>query len=331
MDRPGRQWKDGANLSSANAISAEMKSDNWKKMFFQHKIETVLVFALLLIGVSVLPSVAAGSTEGTLLRGFDVPQHFSHCCNPAGAVYWPIGVAFSGQNLWYSQPGVASPEDIFLTTTSGVLLKTLSSINSAGAIAWDGSNLWVGIFSISSCSSSVSGCGLVFQVNPTTGAVVKTLDLTSIFAADNMGLCNFIDGLSFDPATGTLWVSPDIGCATLFTNNPCSIGFAYNVDTSGKLLHRIQFPFGVAGVAKVGNSLYTATCGFARGPRTIVKTTLEGEVLSSFPTVSVSGNHESAEGLGFDPTTFAPNCALWAVQDYGDNFDASLAAYQVAC
>jgi hypothetical protein len=300
-------------------------------MLFQQKIEAVLVFALLLIGISVLPTVAAGSTEGTLLRGFDVPQHFNHCCNPTGAVYWPIGVAFNGQNLWYSQPGVASTKDIFLTTTSGGLLSTLSSINSAGALAWDGSNLWVGIFSATACTSSVSGCGLVFQVNPATGAVLKTLDLTSIFAADNMGLCNFIDGLDFDPATGTLWVSPDIGCAFEFTNNVCSIGFAYNVDTSGKLLHRIQFPFGVSGVAKVGNFLYTATCGFAPGMRTIVKTSPDGEVVSSFPTVSVSGNHESAEDLSFDPVTFAPNCALWAVQTYGRDFDASLAAYQIAC
>src|SRR5438128_10521307 len=300
-------------------------------MLFQQKIEAVLVFALLLIGISVLPSVAAGSTQGTLLRGFDVPQHFNHCCNPTGAVYWPIGVAFNGQNLWYSQPGVSSTQDIFLTTASGALLSTLSSINSAGALAWDGTNVWVGIFSISSCTSSVSGCGLIFEVNPATGAVLKTLDLTSIFAADNMGLCNFIDGLDFDSATGTLWVSPDIGCAFQFTNNVDSIGFAYNVDTSGKLLSRIQFPFAVSGVAKVGRFLYAATEGFAPGMRTIVKTTLQGKVVSSFPTVSVSGNHESAEDLSFDPVTFAPNCALWVVQDYGRGLDASLAAYQIAC
>ena len=297
-------------------------------MLFQQKMEAVLVFALLLIGISVLPSVAAGSTEGALLRGFDVPQHFN---NQPPAVYWPIGVAFNGQNLWYSQPGFTSTKDIFLTSTSGVLLSTLSSINSAGALAWDGSNLWVGIFSGTTCNSSVSGCGLVFQVNPTTGAVSKTLDLTPIFSADNMGLCNFIDGLDFDAATGTLWVSPDIGCALEFTNNACSIGFAYNVDTSGKLLQRVQFPFGVSGVEKVGNFLYTATCGFAPGMRTIVKTTLEGEVVSSFPTLSVSGNHETAEDLSFDPVTFAPNCALWVVQFYGGDLDASLAAYQIAC
>ncbi len=160
---------------------------------------------------------------------------------------------------------------------------------------------------------------------------MKTLDLSEIFAADGLGGCNIIDGLDIDPATGTLWVSPDIGCNFIFTNNACSIGFAYNIDTSGNLLRKVQFPFGVSGVAKVGRFLYTATCGFAPGMRTIVKTTLEGEVVSSFPTISVSGNHESAEDLAFDPATFAPNCALWVVQDYGKNLDASLAAYQIAC
>ena len=301
-------------------------------MLFQQKIETVLVFALLLIGVSVLPSVAAGSTEGTLLRGFDVPKHFITCCNgPNGADYWPIGVAFDGNNLWYSQPD-NSAADIFQTTTSGVLLRTLTSVSHAGALAWDGSNLWVGIFdAITPCTSNTSGCDLIFQVNVATGAVLKTLDVTAIFAADNEGFCGAIDGLDFDLATGTLWVSPDIGCAFAFTNNVDSIGFVYNIDTSGKLLNRIQFPFGVAGVDKVGKFLYTATEGFAPGMRTIVKTTLQGNVVSSFPTVSVSGNHESAEDLAFDPVTFAPNCALWAVQDYGRDFDASLAAYQVAC
>jgi len=278
--------------------------------------------------ISISPILVRG--DGNRLRGFDVPATTPFGHNALPSIYWPIGVALNGNNLWYSQPCHCT-QDIFETTTNGVLLRTLTEVSQAGALAWDGSSLWIGIFSDKTCESSVSGCGLVYQVNPTTGAVLKTLDLTSIFVADNMGFCDFIDGLSFDQATGTLWVSPDIGCASAFTNNPCSIGFVYNVDTSGNLLRRVQFPFGVSGVAKIGNSLYTATCGFAPGMRTIVKTTLAGQVLSSFPTLSVSGNRESAESITFDPVTFAPNCALWAVQDYGFPFDASLAAYQIAC
>ena len=65
--------------------------------------------------------------------------------------------------------------------------------------------------------------------------------------------------------------------------------------------------------------------------RPIIKTTLDGTVISTFYTVGVSVRHESAEDLAFDPVTFAPACALWTVQDYGIPFDASLAAYQIAC
>lgn len=296
------------------------------------RIRPALVSALLILVISLSPSVSAAPTEGALLRGFDVPKHFTHFFSgQTGAFYWPIGLAFDGKNIWYSQPD-ASASDIFQTSTSGNLLKTLTSINAAGALAWDGANLWVGIFNITTCISNTSGCDLLFQVNPSTGAVLKTLDISTIFAADGLGGCNAIDGLDFDPATGTLWVSPDLGCSIGLTNNPCLVGFVYNVDTSGKLLQRIQFPCGVAGVDKVGKFLYTVQeQPNGGGPRRIVKSTLDGRFVSSFNTTSVSGNHESAEDLAFDPVTFAPSCALWAVQDYGSNADASLAAYQIAC
>jgi hypothetical protein len=305
-----------------------------KIMSSPRKIGPFLAPALLILVISISPSVSATTTTGTLLRGFDVPFHFTHFIDgPTGAFYWPVGIAFDGTNLWYSQPD-ASPSDIFQTSTSGVLLKTLTSINAAGALAWDGANLWVGVFNDTSCSSPTSGCSLIFQVNPSTGAVLKTLDISAIFAADGLGGCNIIDGLDFDSSTGTLWVSPDIGCSFAISSSPCLVGFVYNIDTSGNLLKRLQLPCGVAGVAKVGQFLYTVQeQPNGSGPRRIVKTTLDGQFISSFNTTSVSGNHESAEDLAFDRVTFAPSCALWAIQHYGSapNIDASLAAYQVPC
>lgn len=297
------------------------------------KIGPALASALLILVISLSPSVSAATTEGTLLRGFDAPFTFKHFGGPTGAFYWPIGIALAGTNLWYSQPD-ASASDIFQTSTSGVLLKTLTSINAAGGLAWDGANLWVGIFNGTACASTTRGCSLIFQVNPSSGAVLKTVDVTPIFAADGLLGCNIIDGLDFDSATGTLWVSPDIGCSFVVSSGPCLVGFVYNVDTSGNLLKRLQLPCGVAGVAKVGKFLYTVQeQPNGHGPRRIVKTTLDGRFVSSFNTTSVSGNRESAEDLAFDPVTFAPSCALWAVQDYGSspNLEASLAAYQIAC
>jgi hypothetical protein len=249
------------------------------------------------------------------------------------SIYWPIGVTFDGKNLYYSQPCQCT-SGIFYTTTSGVLIKTFSEVSQVGALAWDGSHLWTGSFLVngSTCISGTTGCAYITEIDPMTGFAIRTVDLSSIFAADQE--CSAIDGLSYDSSTGSFWVSPDIGCAIQFTSDPCSIGFVYNIDASGNLIKRLQEPFGVAGDAKVGNYLYMVTCGTSGptgGSRMINKTTLDGTLVSSFTTVSVSGNRESAESIAFDPTTFAPNCALWSVQDYGFPFDASLAAYQIAC
>jgi hypothetical protein len=204
-------------------------------MFSFTKLRLLLLSCLtLLVGLSL--SVAPVLADGNVLRSFDAPKVFP----PGAAIYYPIGVASDGTNLYYSQPA-NSPGDIFYITHTGTLIRTLVSVLNAGALAWDGSNLWVGLFSktATTCSPGVSGCALIYEVDPSTGNVIKTVDISQIFAADQE--CNVIDGLSFDPSSGTLWVSPDVGCAFAFTNNVCSIGFAYNVDTSGNLIQRLQF------------------------------------------------------------------------------------------
>jgi hypothetical protein len=294
-----------------------------------HKVRLVLIATALIFGVSTSSIVVRA--DGNLLRGFDVPATvpFSQGNGGVGsAIYWPIGVSFDGKNLWYSQPCDCT-SDIFHATTDGVLLNTLHEVNQAGALAWDGTHLWVASATRAdqTCTAGSTGCAFITEVDVTTGNPIKVIDISAVFAPDQM--CGFIDGLSWDTATGTLWVSPDIGCAIAFTSDPCHIGFIYNIDTSGTLLKRLQLPYSVAGVAKVGNNLYDVTC--ATSPRSIYKTDLDGNVISSFSSISVSGNHESPESVAFDPVTFAPNCALWTVQDYGIPFDASLAAYQIAC
>ncbi len=296
------------------------------------RIRLALIAGLLTFVVSA-SSMGTVRADGTILRGFDVPALVPQ--SPTGssvspAIYWPIGVAFDGKNLWYSQPCDCT-SDIFQTTTRGTLLGTLREVNQAGALAWDGSHLWVAVASrlATTCTVGVAGCAFMTEVDVTTGNPIKVVDISAIFAPDQE--CNFIDGLDFD-SSATFWVSPDIGCAFAFTNNPCSIGFVYNVDTSGNLLKRVQLPFGVAGVAKVGSFLYMVTCGTSTsGGRLVHKTTLDGTVVSTFVATTITGNRESAEDLAFDPVTFAPNCALWIVKDYGFPFDGALGAYQIDC
>jgi hypothetical protein len=294
------------------------------------RIRLLLLATTMILGISA-SAVVSVRADGNLLRGFDVPVTTPFGHNVLPSIYWPVGVAFDGANLWYSQPCQCT-SDIFETTTNGVLLKTLTEVNLAGALAWDGAHLWVGSFPEKglTCTSGSTGCAYLTEVDVSTGKPIKVIDLSNIFAQDQE--CNFIDGLSYDASSGTFWVSPDIGCATSFTNNPCSIGFVYNVDSSGNLLKRIQMQIGIAGVANAGNNLYMVACPPPTGGnRQVIKTTLDGAIISSFATISVSGQRERAESLAFDPVTFAPACALWVVQDYAIPFDASLAAYQIAC
>lgn len=294
------------------------------------RIRLLLIATVLILGISA-SSIASVRADGNLLRGFDVPATvpFSHNVSPA--IYWPVGIAFDGKNLYYSQPCDCT-SDIFLTTTTGTLLNTLHEVNQAGGLAWDGSHLWVGslLRNAFTCTAGSTQCAFLTEVDVTTGFPITVVDLSNIFAADQE--CGFISGLDFDVATGTLWVAPNVGCLNGIVPNACAVGFLYNVDTSGNLIRRIPLNLGTLGVAKVGNNLYISSCktaGFAQRP--IYKLALDGTPISAFSTVSVSGNRESAEDLAFDPVTFAPNCAFWVMQLYGIPFDASIAAYQIAC
>jgi hypothetical protein len=289
-----------------------------------------VILALAIVMSIAASSIASVRADGNLLRGFDVPATVPFGSGAGPAIYWPIGVAFDGANLWYSQP-CRCTADIFESSTTGVLLNTLREVDQAGGLAWDGSHLWVAplVASAVECTSS-PGCAVITEVDVSTGNPIGGIDVSAILAQDQE--CNLISGLEYDASTGSFWISPNPGCLIPIVPNVCAIGFVYNVDSSGNLLKRLQLPFGVFGVAKVGSHLYMTSCqttGHTQRP--VIETDLNGEVVSSFDTVSVSGHHESAEDVAFDPVTFAPNCALWVMQLYGIPFDASLAAYQIAC
>jgi len=303
-------------------------------MFSYNKIRLPLLSCIvLLIGASL--SVAPVLADGAVLRAFDAPKVLP----PQEAFYFPIGVTFDGTNLYYSQPTQTVTRDTFHITPTGTLLNTFSSISNIGALAWDGTHLWAGEFAGSktgaSCTTGVSGCAFLYEIDVSTGNVIKTVDISAVFAPDQQ--CSSIDGLSYDSSTGSLWVSPDVGCNFVFTNNICSFGFVYNVDTNGNLIRRIQFPFAVSGVAVTGKSLYVVDrcegTSETKGFSFIDQVTPSGQVISRFPISQVDPN-TWAESIAFDPTSFAPNCAIWAVQPYSvpnTIFAADLVAYQIGC
>jgi hypothetical protein len=291
-------------------------------MFSEKKL--VLLATLVAFTVS-LSSVNAVAADGTLFRAFDVPQNL----HVHDVLYWPNGITFDGRNLWYSVPSATKP-GLFQTSTAGVFIQSLNVVfpTGDGSVAWDGSHLWVASFG--GTGTNATAKPTIFEVSVAGGGrILKTLDLSSIFAPDKE--CGIIDGLSYDSSTGSLWVSPDEGCLLGIVSNVCAVGFAYNVDTSGNLIQRIQYPFSVSGVAKAGKYLYVAD----RCALLIDKTSTNGRVISSFPIQQVDP-HSWPEGLSFDPATFAPNCVIWVMQDYPPPtsfafLPADIAAYQASC
>jgi hypothetical protein len=286
------------------------------------RLRLLLLAASIIIGISA-SAVVAVAADGTVLRSFDAPVILKTSADKVD--YWPVGIAFDGKNLYYSQPAGVT-DDIFKTTTSGALIQTLSVVEHAGALAWDGSHLWVASYTD---ASSVGN--FLYELSVTgTPTVLKTVDITQIYRTH--GACGFTDGLGYDPATGTLWVSPD-PC-----NTGCSagLGLVFNVDTNGNLLQSLQFPFGVSGVAIAGKGLYIVNrCAPNQHVVSIDQITTKGKMLSSFNITQVDP-HNWAESIDLDGSTFSPNCALWTMQPYPSTtgfstLPADIVAYQIAC
>ena len=164
------------------------------------RLRLLFVSTLLITAISA-SSITSVRADGNLLRGFDVPATTPFGNNARPSIYWPIGVAFDGNNIWYSEPCDCT-SDIFRTSTTGTLQNTLHELKQAGALAWDGSHLWVGIATLaaSTCTIGVNGCAVLYEVDVSTGFVLKTVDLSPMFAPDQE--CAFIDGLDYDASTG---------------------------------------------------------------------------------------------------------------------------------
>ncbi len=283
----------------------------------------LLIAGILALTIPSLP-LSAHAQPGTILARFTTPMR------SVNHVYFPTGMAFDGTNLWYTDPSDTQP-DIFQSTTTGTFLRSLPNlIGEAGALAWDGTNLWVATFEPHASRFN----GRVFQIsvgqNPT---VLKTIELNDILQPDDE--CGIIDGLDFDASTNTLWLSPDAGCGP--HNTFCQVGHVYQIDLSGKLVSRLEFPFAISGDAIAGNNLYIVQrcTSPSTSPHIIYKTTLGGQIISGFPLVSLNGRTTVAEDIAFDSVTFAStgSCALWANERSGSFFTPNLAltAYDIDC
>src|SRR3989475_11649084 len=148
-----------------------------------NKIRLIILSAIMITVVLASPVVTVRA-DGNLLRGFDVPALTPFGQNVLPSLYWPIGVAVDGHNLWYSEP-CSCTSDIFLTSTTGTLLNTLHEVNQAGGLAWDRNHLWVGSFLNNplTCTTGSTQCAFLTEVDVSTANPIKAVDLSNIFSA----------------------------------------------------------------------------------------------------------------------------------------------------
>src|SRR2546429_7394834 len=198
-----------------------------------------LIVTVLAVGQAGL----AHAQTGTLLRNVHLPAFANH------PIYFPVGVAFDGTNLWYSNPSTG-PMDIFQISTTGTLLSTLNKQAYAGALAWDGANLWVAPFDASAKKVEL----YLVSVGPHP-QIVKEVDITSIILGN--GSCAAISGLYYNLKKDTLWVTPNACVGPGITNRNTS----YLIDTTGNLLRTISFSLPVAALTKVGDNFYVTNKG----------------------------------------------------------------------
>src|SRR5437773_10950048 len=85
-----------------------------------------LIVTVLAVGQAGL----AHAQTRTLLRNVHLPAFANH------PIYFPVGVAFDGTNLWYSNQSTG-PMDIFQISTTRTLLSTSNKQPYAGAAALD--------------------------------------------------------------------------------------------------------------------------------------------------------------------------------------------------
>jgi len=269
-----------------------------------------LIVTVLAVGQAGL----AHAQTGTLLRNVHLPAFANH------PIYFPVGVAFDGTNLWYSNPSTG-PMDIFQISTTGTLLSTLNKQAYAGALAWDGANLWVAPFDASAKKVEL----YLVSVGPHP-QIVKEVDITSIILGN--GSCAAISGLYYNLKKDTLWVTPNACVGPGITNRNTS----YLIDTSGNLLRTISFSIPVAALTKVGDNFYVTNKGgyTTTGLQAIVQTNEDGNVITSF-----GGADERNEQTSYDPSTFAPDCALWTMHFFfnrtTNELDGNLNAYEIPC
>lgn len=246
---------------------------------------------------SVTPAAAA---NGTILAQYSLPDPYGYTNGRA--------VAFDGSHLWYDfAPGYNPETRIYEMSTDGTYIGSFDTGVGFGALAWDSKRkvLWGG---------SYDGNGNIYTIDTTTGAATYKFS----FAQSASVGAGYIDGLTYDSASDTLWIGADDDTAV------------FHVGVTGQVLSNNALPSGRSGIAFIGHTLWFG----APDDGQIVNYNVDNNNGSAFLAPLPDGFSTAdfaTEGLTYDNVTFASSnqCALWANQ--ATNGVPTLTAFAVPC
>jgi hypothetical protein len=251
--------------------------------------KTILLAVLLAIPLAL-------SAGGTTQAATGDPVHTTVASTACGL---GMGVAFDGQNLWFSCD--SNPDLFRADPVTGAVSVSYTSGSGSGAIAYDGvhNGLWTSV----GFGSSVPGIQFV-QLDAGKNPV-------SVTPAFDPGLGGLIDGIAYDAADNTLYISED-GAQVIS-----------HYTTSGAFLDaRNWAQFGTcqnSGLAIGGNGLFQGANGCTH---VWVTDKVTNAPLFDFDTSAGGGRDE---GLSCDPLTFAPTEVMWS----RDAFNNSATAFEI--
>jgi pimeloyl-ACP methyl ester carboxylesterase len=254
-------------------------------MRFPYKRLLTLVSLPLFSLFSPLAYPANGDLVGTV--------HFSIQCTSSGL---GVGIAFDGNNLWYSCWG-NSPDLLRANPRTGQVTASYTIAGGLGALAYDGKRnaIWAGWGGPNS--------GSVYLINLDAN---KNVSSSAIKFNSGLGSEDIDDGFAYDGQDDTFYISPDTSTTI------------YHYSINGTLLDTRSWAGNScynSGLAIGGNLLYQGSDGCSKVWVTDKKT---NALQFTFGTVVAGDPNFRDEGLGCDISTFAAQGkhVMWSKEAY---------------
>jgi hypothetical protein len=236
---------------------------------------------------------------GTVLRSFSMPLESGN----------GRAIAYDGAGHLYTT--IASGTTVYKQTTSGSSVSSFDAGTTIGALAYRPNTGHL-------IAGSYTGDGNVYDIDPSNPG-----GKTPLFTFHNAGTCLFgsndaIDGLAFRPTAGNLAISGD-ACNTVFIKSLAGTAVSQFGTTNN------------SGIATDGaGGLWLAL--LTQGDTAYTELTHVDSAGTVFSGDTVILDGYAAEGLSYDPDTFAPACAVWTNQATFNFTDApQIRAIAVPC